>query len=331
MACWRGWLGASLVPCTWLAHFDGLLPQRIYTVLEDDVCTVVPAMDADAMPTAGICAVHALDGWCCVTTRDRELRIYAIQESEEPGKPPALQLAHCVSAAHELTPSAVALSPQAGRVASGARDASVALFDTSTGAEQCRGADSRALVTALAWASHSELVVAAEDLALRVWDCRSNSTFQVSGKSDSVQYFPKRVAVSNSGRYIASGARGVHADDGGSAAAQGGEVRIWDLRMPGKVLASVAASGAVGSDCVALAWSENDQQVRSLYASGYMVDCLLPPDYQGMTTSIKRSIPDHLQAPLHCAAAWPAVGPSPPRFVYAADDIATYSCLATTR
>ncbi|RYG43275.1 hypothetical protein EON68_00655, partial [archaeon] len=101
---------------------------------------------------------------------------------------------------HTLTVSAVTLSADGTRVATGSRDTTVRLWDVASGAAIYRGQRAQNLVTCLKWypsagsagGSQNVLVQGSEDLRVRLWDVRV-SMKEVQALEGYV-YFPVRCA-----------------------------------------------------------------------------------------------------------------------------------------
>ena len=92
---------------------------------------------------------------------------------------------------HDLTVSAVSVNADESKVASGARDTSVRVWDAATGKQISIRKISRNLVTCLQWlpGSTSEFVQGSEDLRLRMWDAR-NGIVRASLTFSGYTYFP---------------------------------------------------------------------------------------------------------------------------------------------
>lgn len=124
---------------------------------------------------------------------------------------------------HTLTVSALSIKPDGKKLASGARDNSVRIWDIPTGKECARKTTPRNLVTCLKWfqGDCNLLAQGSEDLKLRVWDLRTSILKSVETYSGYV-YFPLCLDVSADGNEILTGSKGFNG--------VGCEIRLWDRR-----------------------------------------------------------------------------------------------------
>ena len=127
---------------------------------------------------------------------------------------------------HELNVTAVAVSDDGETVCSGSRDCSLRMWDANTALETGLVRIPRNVVTCACWLPGTRAFAqGSEDLRLRVWDTRHlcKSAVQVFGE---YTFFPLATNASNNGNLLATASKGFNN--------QGGEVRVWDRRRPGK-------------------------------------------------------------------------------------------------
>lgn len=163
-----------------------------------------------AVNAVAVCTSAAL---VATASRDKTVRLWRAGWAEEAGSATADTTAS-VSApsacsfpsfaptatlsGHTLTVSAVTLSADGTRVATGSRDTTVRLWDVASGAAIYRGQRAQNLVTCLKWypasgsagGSQNILVQGSEDLRVRLWDVRV-SMKEVQALEGYV-YFPVR-------------------------------------------------------------------------------------------------------------------------------------------
>lgn len=179
---------------------------------------VVRGGSAFAGHRGGISALawHGAAGVALTGSRDLSLGIWRVGQADP------VRLIE----AHSLTVSAVAPISSASQLASGSRDTTVALWDLDSGKCAWREGLPRNLVTCLTQIPGEAPLLAqgAEDLHVRVWDCRARSVAQAIG---GYTYFPLDVDVSVDGVTLLTGSKGFNG--------AGGEARLIDLRT-GKVL-----------------------------------------------------------------------------------------------
>ena len=162
---------------------------------------------------------------------------------------------------HTLTVAAVDVTACSSRIASGSRDGFVRVWDVGAGSEVASGHAPRNLVTCGEWlptagstANAQVFVQGAEDLSVRVWDCRvglDTPALTLSGYT----YFPLDLACAADGVRVLTSSKGFNS--------VGAEARVWDLRSPGTAQQSAAAGAGEGS-----AWGGTE----SLQVSGHEQD-----------------------------------------------------------
>lgn len=125
---------------------------------------------------------------------------------------------------HTLTISAISEKTDGTLIASGSRDTTVRVWDSTTSKEITRNTTSRNLVTCMEWLpeNSSILVQGSEDLKLRLWDVRTN-IIKSSQTFTGYVYFPLCMSISNDGNRIMTGSKGFNG--------VGCEIRVWDIRM----------------------------------------------------------------------------------------------------
>ena len=132
-------------------------------------------------------------------------------------------------AGHELTVSAVSVTGDGARVASGSRDCSVRLWDASSGGELCSPAHvPQNVVTCLQWAPgqpQQVLLQGGEDLRVRLWDARAG-LLRAVGALQGFTYFPLALDAASDGCHVATSSKGFNG--------VGCEVRLWDVRRLGQ-------------------------------------------------------------------------------------------------
>ena len=125
---------------------------------------------------------------------------------------------------HTLTISAISEKTDGTLIASGSRDTTVRVWDSTTSKEITRNTTSRNLVTCMEWLPENSSILAqgSEDLKLRLWDFRTN-IIKSSQTFTGYVYFPLCMSISNDGNRIMTGSKGFNG--------VGCEIRIWDIRM----------------------------------------------------------------------------------------------------
>ena len=108
-------------------------------------------------------------------SRDRTIRIWRAPAVNSQSPAPAPALVHDLHG-HDLTVSAVHLTVDGSRLASGSRDSSVRVWDVEAGRSVMRAERSQNIVTCLRWhpaAPQTVIVQGGEDLRVRLWDTRA--------------------------------------------------------------------------------------------------------------------------------------------------------------
>jgi len=175
-------------------------------------------------------------------------------------QPPAFPAA--VLRGHELTVSAVDVTPDGCAVASGSRDCSVRVWDAATAREACAPAHTpQNVVTCLQWARGSgqlppqALLQGGEDLRVRLWDTR-HGLLNEAGALEGFTYFPLSLDASADGWHVATSSKGFNG--------VGCEVRLWDLRALGGGSRASGASGARGSKALLRTYIGHSQDATAV-------------------------------------------------------------------
>ena len=142
-----------------------------------------------------------------------------------------------VFAGHTLVVTAVAVSPDSGRILSGSRDNCIKAWDVQTVRAVCSVAESRNLVTGLCLHDNM-LVQTSEDKKVRVWDSR---TLQLTHTYPTKHYIQTCCDVDPHGNTLVTGSNGF--------SGSGCEVSVWDVRGKKEMLCELRGHEQ-GVNCV---------------------------------------------------------------------------------
>jgi WD40 repeat protein len=120
------------------------------------------------------------------------------------------------------TMSVTSVASKGSLIASGSRDQTTRLWDLETGKQVGMRKIERNVVTWVGWRDENTMVLASEDLTLRIWDVRTKPFKPQSEVKVGTNFATNADILINEGKImLATGHRGFNNE--------GAEVKLWDL------------------------------------------------------------------------------------------------------